>query len=159
MIELCPIGVIHVDVKDDDLQRKGSAEGVIEIYDEFKEGLHLLEGFSHLILLTFLNKVDAEARKVLKVRFRRLQQSGVPVELLPEVGIFASDSPHRPNPIGLTIVRVTEIKGKAIYVSGLDVYDGTPVLDIKPYTPFRRIEVVEVPEWFSKIASYVKREP
>ena len=159
MFELSPIGIVHTDVKDDTLRQRGSIEGRVEVYPEFVKGLDMLEGFSHLILITFLDKVDTESRKVLKVRFRHLQQAGVPFEILPEVGVFASDSPHRPNPIGLSIIQVVRFEGQNIHVLGLDVYEGTPVIDIKPYTPFRRVDDIRVPDWFSRIVSYIKKEP
>ena len=159
MFELIPIGIVHLGSKDEELRQKGSVEGKMEIYQDFIEGLDSLDGFSHLILITFLNRVSTETRRTLKVKFRHLQQAGVPLDALPEVGVFASDSPHRPNPIGISIVEVLKFDGRFINVRGLDVYDGTPIIDIKPYTPFRKIQNIKVPEWFSRISSYLNREP
>ena len=159
MFDLIPIGLVHIDVKDEELRRKGSVEGRIEIFQDFMEGLNSLDGFSHLILITFLDRVSTEARRTLKIRFRHLQRAGVPLNILPEVGVFASDSPHRPNPIGISIVEALKFEGRFIHVHGLDVYDNTPVIDIKPYTPFRKIQDINVPEWFSTISSYLDREP
>jgi tRNA (Thr-GGU) A37 N-methylase len=71
----------------------------------------------------------------LKVRFKRLIKLGLSLEEIPEVGIFCSDPPHRPNPIALTILRLEGIDGNVLHVSGLDLYNGTPILDLRPYTP------------------------
>ncbi|MGQ9781585.1 MAG: tRNA (N6-threonylcarbamoyladenosine(37)-N6)-methyltransferase TrmO [Nitrososphaeria archaeon] len=154
-----PIGIVHVDATDVDIRTRGSAEGTVEIFQKYADGLYSLDGFSHIILVTYLHRVTEPEKKVLKVKFRRLQNLGISLDSLPEVGVFCSDSPHRPNPIGLSIVQVKRLVGNEIYVLGLDVYDGTPVLDIKPYTPFRRIDEIKVPGWFSRITSYVNREP
>ncbi|MGD0329304.1 MAG: tRNA (N6-threonylcarbamoyladenosine(37)-N6)-methyltransferase TrmO [Nitrososphaeria archaeon] len=159
MFDLTPIGVVHTDVKDEDLSKSGSVVGRIEVFQDFREGLNSIEGFPHLILITFLDRVSVEAGRTLKIRFRHLQQAGLPPDILPEVGVFASDSPKRPNPVGVSIVKTLEFDGRFIKVSGLDVYDGTPVIDIKPYTPYRRIQYIKVPEWFSKISLYLDREP
>ncbi len=159
MFELTPIGVVHTGLKDEELFQAGTVEGKIEVFQDFVEGLDLLDGFSHLILITFLNKVSAEARRTLKIRFRHLQRAGLPLDVLPEVGVFASDSPHRRNPLGISIVKTLKFDPPFIHVRGLDLYDGTPVIDIKPYTPYRSIQDVEVPEWFSKITSYIDGEP
>ena len=105
MFELTPIGVVHTCLKDEELFQAGTVEGRIEVFQDFVEGLDLLDGFSHLILITFLDKVSAEARRTLKIRFRHLQRAGLPLDVLPEVGVFASDSPHRPNPLGISIVK------------------------------------------------------
>ncbi|MGB9728198.1 MAG: tRNA (N6-threonylcarbamoyladenosine(37)-N6)-methyltransferase TrmO [Nitrososphaeria archaeon] len=154
-----PIGVVHVNVEDKIVRFSRNVEGVIEIFEEYSEGLHNIRGFSHIILLTFLHKIGVDARRTLKVRFRHAIEMGVPEELVPEVGVFACDSPSRPNPIGVSIIEVLKVEGRFIHARGIDVFDGTPVIDIKPYTPYRRIEMVNVPEWFSNIAKYLGREP
>jgi tRNA-Thr(GGU) m(6)t(6)A37 methyltransferase TsaA len=159
MLQLTPIGIVHTNVNENELLQERLVEGRLEIYQDFIEGMNSLDGFSHLILITFLDRVSSEARRTLKIKFRHLQRAGIPLDVLPEVGVFASDSPHRPNPIGISIVETIKFDGRFIHVHGLDVYDGTPIIDIKPYTPFRRIQNIKVPEWFSKISSYLDREP
>lgn len=154
-----PIGIVHVNVEDKLVRFSDNLEGVIEIFEEFSEALYNIEGFSHLILITFLNKIDLDGRRILKVRLRRALEKGVPEELVPEVGVFACDSPHRPNPIGVSVVEVIKFEGRFIYVKGIDVFDGTPVIDIKPYTSYRRVEKLYVPKWFSNIVKYIGREP
>ncbi len=157
-ITLKPIGVVHTDASIEEI--KGSyfgVKGVIEVYPEYEEGLEYIEDFSHIILIAWLHHVTEEQRKVLKVRHRRLKRFGVEIDDLPEVGVFCTDSPHRPNPIALSIVRLVERKGRFLYVDGLDLFDGTPILDIKAYTPDRCIEDVEVPWWYSALEERVKR--
>lgn len=98
-------------------------EGVIEVYPEFQAGLKDVEGFSHLILLYHFH----------------LAQPG-PLQRKPfmdetERGIFAMRGPSRPNPIGLSIVRLQKVEVLQLYVQDVDIVDGTPLLDIKPYVP------------------------
>jgi tRNA-Thr(GGU) m(6)t(6)A37 methyltransferase TsaA len=150
---------VHVNVEDKIVRLSKNVVGVIVIFEEFSEGLYNIRGFSHLILLTFLHKIGLESRRVLKVRLRHAIEMGVPEQLVPEVGVFACDSPSRPNPIGVSIIEVLDIEGRFIHARGLDVFDGTPVIDMKPYTPYRKVEMVNVPEWFSNITKYLGREP
>jgi tRNA (Thr-GGU) A37 N-methylase len=76
---------------------------------------------------------------------------GFSEEELPEVGVFCTDSPHRPNPIALTITELSERNGRFLKVKNLDLFDKTPVLDIKPYTPSRLIQKIKLPGWYQKI--------
>ncbi|MDD5082968.1 MAG: TrmO family methyltransferase, partial [Dehalococcoidales bacterium] len=71
---------------------------------------------------------------------------------MPEVGIFAQRAKHRPNPIGVSAVKLISVRGNVLTVRGLDAIDGTPVLDIKPYFPsFDRVEEPSVPEWVGRL--------
>ncbi|MEM1830852.1 MAG: tRNA (N6-threonylcarbamoyladenosine(37)-N6)-methyltransferase TrmO [Desulfurococcaceae archaeon] len=158
-IVLRPVGVVRTNFSDEEV--KNSEEGVpgiIEVYEEYAEGLEGIDGFSHIILITYLHKVTEEQKKVLKVRHKRLIKYGLKLEELPEVGVFCTDSPHRPTPIGLTIARLTKREGRLLHVENLDLFDGTPVLDIKPYTPDRAVsnEELKFPEWFTKLHNKVK---
>jgi len=76
---------------------------------------------------------------------------GVRLEELPEVGVFASDSPHRPNPIAISIVELKRIEGNLVYVSGLDLYNGTPILDLRAYTPSYALENFKIPKWYEDL--------
>jgi tRNA-Thr(GGU) m(6)t(6)A37 methyltransferase TsaA len=97
------------------------AEGTIEIVPEFEQGLLDIEGFSHLyVLWVFDRNTDYEL-------------VGTPPSDDRPHGVFATRSPYRPNPIGQTIVRLHGREGRVLRVAGLDMLDGTPVLDIKPY--------------------------
>lgn len=157
-ISLKPIGVIHVDLSDDEVKAScfNGVEGVVEVYEKYADGLEGVDGFSHLIIIAYLHKVSEAQREVLKVRPKRLRLIGVDVDKFPEVGVFCTDSPHRPNPIALTIVELVERKGRFLKVKNLDLFDGTPVLDIKPYTPSRVMQEIKLPAWHQKILEEAK---
>lgn len=90
----------------------------------FEQGLHDLLGFDRIWLITWFDRAENWKPKVLPPRDRTKR------------GVFATRSPHRPNPIGLTCVRLLEVKGLTLSIEGTDLLDGTPVLDIKPYLPY-----------------------
>ncbi len=99
------------------------ARGQIQIRPELAPGLTDLDGFSHLHILTHLHRSTSGGLTV--------------VPFLDDIrrGIFATRSPRHPNPIGLSVVRLNSIRGATLDITGLDLLDGTPVLDIKPYVP------------------------
>ncbi len=98
------------------------AEGVVELLPEFAAGLQDIEDYSHLIVIWVFHRSDG---------FDLI--STPPSDTSPH-GVFSSRSPRRPNPIGLTVVELLHREGSALQVRGVDMLDGTPVLDIKPYT-------------------------
>ncbi len=126
MFALKPIGYISSPYTESFAIPKGlgvkhDAEGVLEILEEFEAGLLDIEGFSHLFVLWVFDRnsgFDLTARP--------------PSDSRPH-GVFATRSPRRPNPIGLTVVELLLRDGPALHVRGVDMLDGTPVLDIKPY--------------------------
>ena len=147
-----PIGVVRTRFTDQEVKASlDGVEGSIEVYHGFREGLKALEGFSHIIVVAFLNRVNREQRQVLRVRFRRLLRFGVSLAELPEVGVFCSDSPHRPNPIAISIVALVKRTDSVLHVTGLDLFNGTPVLDLKPYTPDRAVQAIKLPEWYREL--------
>ncbi len=93
-------------------------------HHNFEQGLDDLIGFDRIWLITWFDRAENWKPKVLPPRDRTKR------------GVFATRSPHRPNPIGLTCVRLIEIKGLTLSIEGTDLLDGTPVLDIKPYVPY-----------------------
>lgn len=99
-----------------------SVKGAIEIFEEFAEGVEDLDGYSHLIVLFHFHRAGLSKLKT------------VPPGQTEARGIFSTRSPHRPNPLGMSVVKLLARKGRVLEVSGLDMVDGTPVLDIKPYT-------------------------
>lgn len=127
-IEYQAIGIIHTpwsNREDMPIQPSGaeSVSGTIEINEQYKKGLRDLDGFSHIILLYHLH----------------LSKS-FDLEVLPFLdtvshGLFATRAPRRPNPIGLSIVELLQVEGNKLYIQGIDVVDGTPLLDVKPYVP------------------------
>jgi len=151
-VTLRPIGVVRTTATDNEI-REAADETVstIEIYPEFEEGLQGLDGSSHIFVLTYMNKLRPDQIGPLKVRPRRLLRKGFKLEQLPLVGVFAVDSPTRPNPIGLTLVKLLRIDGRNLVVEGLDCFDRTPVLDIKPYKERYSVEHFNYPDWYSRL--------
>jgi len=123
--EFKPIGYVHSDLttREEALKSKTAENlGTLEILPEFEEGLSDLEGFSHIYVVFWLHKAVFKTLKVIPIFFPEKER-----------GIFATRHPDRPNPIGVTIVELLEIEGNILKVKGVDMFDGTPILDIKPY--------------------------
>ncbi len=147
-VELKVIGYVRVDVDDEYVRaHSGAVAGRVEVLPEYEEALDGLEEYSHIFIISILHKIPPEGRTVLKVRPKRLLRMGFREEEVPLVGVFASDSPARPNPIGLTLVRLLKREGRVLRVEGLDLFDGTPLIDIKPYKPNYRAEEYSCPRW------------
>jgi tRNA-Thr(GGU) m(6)t(6)A37 methyltransferase TsaA len=154
-----PIGVVRTQASDDEIrERSRELEATIEIFPEFQEALDGLDGFSHIFVLSHLNRLRAEQIGVLKVRPRRLVSKGFKLEELPLVGVFALDSPSRPNPIALSLVRLVRRQGRELTVSGLDCFDGTPVLDIKAYRDDYRADQYRLADWYKDLRERVGRD-
>ncbi len=151
-ITLREIGVVHTENSVDEIRshepRKNS---VLEVYSEFEPALDGLEGFSHIFVIGYLHKLRPEQIGPLKVRPKGLLRFGFTLEELPLVGVFALDSPTRPNPIGLSLVELKERNGRNLLVSGLDYFDGTPILDLKPYQSSYRADNFSLPDWHSRL--------
>ena len=122
-----PIGVIHspfTQKNQTPIQpTRSQAIGSVEVYPEFAVGLQDIDGFSHLILLYVFHRSDDYSLLVTPFLDHR------------ERGLFATRYPMRPNPIGLSIVELKIVQENFLTVEGIDVLDGTPLLDIKPYVP------------------------
>jgi tRNA-Thr(GGU) m(6)t(6)A37 methyltransferase TsaA len=124
-----PIGVVHSEFQEPrGVPVQGAlepeTEALLELFPEYAEGLKDVDGFSHLIVLYHFHRVG-ERRPLLATPF---------LDEVPR-GIFAIRGPRRPNPIGLTVVRLIERRGRELRVGGIDMIEGTPILDIKPYIP------------------------
>ena len=139
MVEMVPIGVVHSPYTSvDDIPRcaaeKLEEEAIIEVFQEFTEGLADLNGFSHVILLVHLHEATSTKLTVVP-----------PIEGNEQArGVFATRSPLRPNHIGLSTVELVRIEGRNLVVQGIDLLDGTPLLDIKPYLPYDARSSIEI---------------
>ena len=151
-IKFKSIGVVHTKGTDAEVREKGDLEGELEIYREFEEGLQGIDGYSHLFVLVYFDRLRPEQIGPLQVKPRGLVRRGFKLEELPLIGVFALDSPTRPNPIGLTLVRLIKREGNRLFVQGLDFFDGTPILDIKGYRPQYRTDNYVMPDWFRTLA-------
>lgn len=126
MLSMQPIGYVRSPYTDTHeipkgLGAKHEAEGVLDIRAEFEPGLTDIEGFSHLYVIWAFDRSEGFNLVVTP-----------PSDVQPH-GVFATRSPRRPNPIGLTVVELLYREGTVLRVRGIDMLDGTPILDIKPY--------------------------
>ena len=143
-----PIGIIHTPHKTAEgtpIQPTGAAgvEGNIEIFAEYADGLADLAGFSHIIIL---------------YHFHLSRQYSLTVKPFlddHQRGLFATRAPSRPNPIGLSVVRLLEVGKDSLRIREVDVVDGTPLLDIKPYVPAFDVREVDRTGWIGKKAGKV----
>jgi tRNA-Thr(GGU) m(6)t(6)A37 methyltransferase TsaA len=127
-ITLRPIGVIRTPYKKTEgmpIQPAGGRDvlGTIQLDPEFVEGLSDLSGYSHIILLYYLHRTSHYSLSVVPFLDSRRR------------GLFSTHAPNRPNPIGISIVKLEKIEGNILTISGIDILDETPLLDIKPYIP------------------------
>ncbi len=155
-IDLKPIGVVINNHSDEEVRNSlFGVQGQIFIYDDYKDGLCCLQGFSHIIVIGYAHKLKEEDKKVLKVRLRKIER--LYNVQTPEVGVFSSGSPARPNLLIISILKLIDIKDNILYVDNLDMYDKTPILDIRPFT-MERIpnEEIKVPEWYAKLFNKIK---
>lgn len=123
-----PIGIIRTPfetLENMPIQPTGAAgvEGEVRVFPEFAEGLADLDGFSHVILIYQFHKAGPVKLRV------------TPFLDNTERGLFATRAPSRPNPVGLSVVRLTGVEGRTLFVRDVDVLDKTPLLDVKPYVP------------------------
>ena len=127
-MQLEPIGTIfspYEELEGMPVQPRGAhgVKGTVELKPDLEKGLQDLEGFSHIILVYWFHLSRGYSLKV------------KPFMDDVERGLFATRAPRRPNPIGLSVVRLNRVKGNLLYIENVDIVSGTPLLDIKPYVP------------------------
>jgi tRNA-Thr(GGU) m(6)t(6)A37 methyltransferase TsaA len=127
-IEFQPIGVIHTPFTSTEgmpIQPAGGAgvKGTVEVFEEHRDGLKDLDGFSHVILLYHFHRSRGFKHQVVPFMDTQLR------------GLFSTRAPKRPNPIGLSVVQLNAIENSVLHIENVDILDGTPLLDIKPYVP------------------------
>jgi tRNA-Thr(GGU) m(6)t(6)A37 methyltransferase TsaA len=151
------VGIVRTPATDEDVKAQSQPiQGELEIYPEFAAALGGIDGYSHLFILCYIHQLRPEQIGPLQVKPRRLLRRGFTLEELPSLGVFALDSPTRPNPIGLTLVRFLKRQGCRLLVEGLDYFDGTPILDIKGYGPNYRADDYTVPKWQEQLSDAMK---
>jgi tRNA-Thr(GGU) m(6)t(6)A37 methyltransferase TsaA len=147
-IKYKPIGIIRSPFKDITgmpIQPTGARgiTGTVEVEPEYADGLKDIEGFSHIILVYHFHLSEGYTLEVKPFMDDHLH------------GVFATRAPKRPNPIGISVVKLVKVEGHILRVEDLDIVDGTPLLDIKPYVPEFDIQKVERTGWLSKRADKV----
>jgi tRNA-Thr(GGU) m(6)t(6)A37 methyltransferase TsaA len=142
-INLDPVGFVQTEATGKEVRDKTVISQIV-FREELTEALEGVEEFSHLFVLFWLHEMSDEDRRIMKVHPRGRSD-------MPLLGIFATRTPHRPNPIGLTRVKLLSVKGNIITVQGLDAFNGTPVLDIKPFDSWDTTEDFKVPDWWKKL--------
>lgn len=142
-IKYAPIGVIHSQFKEpkgtpiQPVTAKGIG-GTVEVFPEFAEGLKDVEGFSHIILVYYFHLARKSSLKVKPYLDNK------------DHGVFSTRAPSRPNPIGISIVRLIGIEETLLHIQDVDIVDGTPLLDIKPYVPTFDIRETMKIGWLKK---------
>ncbi len=142
-IRMKPIGVVHTPFKDPvgvPIQPSAARgiKGHVEVFPEYEEGLTGIEGFSHIILLFYFHRAAGFSLRVKPYLDSEMR------------GVFATRAPRRPNHIGLSVVHLLGVDGRMLYIEDVDIVDGTPLLDIKPYVPEFDIREVERKGWLEK---------
>ncbi|MEE9516288.1 MAG: tRNA (N6-threonylcarbamoyladenosine(37)-N6)-methyltransferase TrmO [Candidatus Adiutricales bacterium] len=148
-IEFTPIGIIHSPFREPEdmpIQPAGAAgvKGTVEVFEDFHPGLEDLDGFSHIILLYHFHRSYSFNLHVLPFMDSETR------------GLFATRAPKRPNPIGISVVQLDKIEDGLLHIQNLDILDGTPLLDIKPYVPEFDAPVEVRTGWLEKARKTVK---
>jgi len=151
-IDVTPIGVVRTGATEADVRAETpDIAGELEVFPQFEPALEGIDGYSHLFVLCYFDRLRPDQVGPLQVRPRRLLRRGLRLEDLPLLGVLALDSPTRPNPIGLTLVRLLGRDRSRLSVVGLDCFDGTPILDIKGYRPDYRTSEFSTPGWYTRL--------
>ncbi|MBN1157100.1 tRNA (N6-threonylcarbamoyladenosine(37)-N6)-methyltransferase TrmO [Candidatus Woesearchaeota archaeon] len=150
MVSYKPIGLIRTPNKKSEgtpIQPKAAKgiEGQVEIYPDFTEGLKDIEGFSHIILLYHMHK--SKRGSLLVKPYMDTEQHGV----------FSTRAPSRPNPIGMSVVQLVKREKNVLHIKNVDIIDGTPLLDIKPYVPEFDFFKANKVGWLSKNLHKLKK--
>ena len=137
-----PVGHVRNSVDERMMHEWRKVESGLVIDPAYESLLDGLEGFSHIIVLFWMHWSTGPSPSKVHPRGR----SDIPL-----TGVFATRAPHRPNSIGVTVVRLLDRQGSTIKVRGLDAVNGTPIIDIKPYLPMDVIPYASFPEWVAKL--------
>ncbi|MBW1668327.1 MAG: tRNA (N6-threonylcarbamoyladenosine(37)-N6)-methyltransferase TrmO [Deltaproteobacteria bacterium] len=138
-IQVQPIGYVRNDLGRRRYNEWRGTESQIVISEEYRDALHRLDEYSHIEVLFYVHEMKSHFRT-------RIHPTGNPA--YPEMGAFATRTPNRPSKIALTTCRIESIEDNVIRVKGLDAYDGSPVLDVKPHA-WKISGEVRVPDWIA----------
>lgn len=144
-IEIRPIGFVKRTSSDEDVKDRSLVSKIV-LKNEFVKGLDGIKDWSHVYVIFWMHEISDKEKMLVHLGGGR------------NVGIFATRAPIRPNPIGLTLVELVKREENVLWVRGLDAFDGTPVLDIKPYPDWERERLIvvadfRVPTWLAKITT------
>jgi len=142
-IEMEPVGFVKENTFESEVLNEAKVSEII-IQNDLKAALDGIRDFSHLFIIFWMNRIPKDKRRRLKVHPRGRKD-------LPLLGVFATRTPYRANPIGLTLVELLKVQNNVLTVRGLDALDGTPILDIKPFDLWDMRENVKVPKWWIKM--------
>jgi tRNA-Thr(GGU) m(6)t(6)A37 methyltransferase TsaA len=142
-IVLEPIGFVKTTAIGNEVRDKTRTSQLV-LRKELSSALEGVEDFSHLFVLFWLHKTSPEQRKTLNVHPRGRKD-------MPLLGVFATRTMLRPNPVGLTLVELVKVEGNVLTVRGLDAFNGTPIIDIKPFDSWDNAENAKVPAWWTKM--------
>lgn len=149
-IEYKPVGIIHTPFSSPEgmpIQPVGAVgvHGTVEVFPQYEKGLKDLDGFSHIILLYHFHQSKEFNLQVVPFMDSQLR------------GLFATRAPNRPNSIGLSLVKLRKVEGPILYIENVDILDGTPLLDIKPYVPEFNNQSSVRTGWLEKLKKTVSR--
>jgi tRNA (adenine37-N6)-methyltransferase len=142
-IVLRPIGVVRTRAIGNEVRDK-SHLSEITLNPDFHPALEGIREFSHVFVLFWLHQISDAERRKMKIHPRGRKD-------MPLVGVFATRSKYRPNPIGLTLCELISVQDTVLTVRGLDAFDGTYVLDLKPYDSWDCAPDAKVPQWWMKL--------
>ena len=141
-IEIEPIAYVRHRVADAEVsRRRRDLVSEIVVLDRFAPSLDGIEDWSHLFVLFWMHKLPSDGPSVLRARPRGRAD-------LPELGVLAARGRQRPNPVGLAVVELLERRGNILSVRRLDAFDGTPVIDLKPYDDYDVVRDLRMPAWW-----------
>jgi tRNA-Thr(GGU) m(6)t(6)A37 methyltransferase TsaA len=140
---LKPIGVIKTRAAKKEVKTRSHVSEIV-LRKDLIEALEGIEDFSHLFVIFWMHEISREERAIRKVHPRGRKD-------MPLLGAYATRTPYRPNPIGLTVVELVNVERNVVSVRGLDAFDGTPILDIKPFDNWDMPQEIRVPSWWKKL--------
>jgi len=149
-IEMKPIGFVKTTAVGDEVKDKNRTSEII-VNPELNSALDGIAGFSHYFVLFWLSEITPEQRAMMKVHPRGRMD-------MPLLGVFATRTNLRPNPIGLTLVELVKVENNVLTVRGLDAFNGTPVLDIKPFDYWDTAKRAKMPDWWLQLEEERKQK-